>query len=77
MKSAKIDTSGTAAAQKAIADAQNAATTLQKNFRADLGTQNLTQVVAGGGAEDALAASVAPKRRRTASTGLSSSLGIM
>ena len=74
MKPPKIDTSGTERAQRAIAEAQTAANNLQKNFQTDLKTENMTQVVAGGGAEVAGDES-SPKRRRKGS-GLSSQLGI-
>ena len=74
MKSPKIDTSGTERAQRAIAEAQAAASNLQKNFQTDLKTENMTQVVAGGGAEVATHES-SPKRRRQGG-GLSSQLGI-
>ena len=74
MKTPKIDTSGTERAQRAIAEAQAAANNLQKNFQTDLKTENMTQVVAGGGAEVAIPES-SPKRRRQGS-GLSSQLGI-
>lgn len=74
MKTPKIDTSGTERAQRAIAEAQAAANNLQKNFQTDLKTENMTQVVAGGGAEvDGDESS--PKRRRKGG-GLSSQLGI-
>ena len=74
MKTPRIDTSGTERAQRAIAEAQAAANNLQKNFQTDLKTENMTQVVAGGGAEVAGDES-SPKRRRKGS-GLSSQLGI-
>lgn len=74
MKTPKIDTSGTERAQRAIAEAQAAANNLQKNFQTDLETENMTQVVAGAGAESAIDES-APKRRRKGG-GLSSQLGI-
>ena len=74
MKTPKIDTSGTERAQRAIAEAQTAANNLQKNFQTDLKTEDMTQVVAGGGAEVAGDES-SPKRRRKGS-GLSSQLGI-
>lgn len=74
MKSPKIDTSGTARAQRAIAEAQAAANNLQKNFQTDLKTENLTQVTPGAGA-DAVVPEAGPKRRRQGS-GLSSQLGI-
>ena len=74
MKLPKIDTSGTERAQRAIADAQAAASNLQKNFQTDLKTENLTQVTPGAGA-DVVSTDEAPKRKRTGS-GLSSQLGI-
>ena len=74
MRTPKIDTSGTERAQRAIAEAQAAANNLQKNFQTDLKTENMTQVVAGGGAEVATPES-SPKRRRQGG-GLSSQLGI-
>ena len=73
MKTPKIDTSGTERAQRAIAESQAAANNLQKNFQTDLQTENMTQVVAGGGAE--VAPESSPKRRRQGG-GLSSQLGI-
>ena len=74
MKTPKIDTSGTERAQRAVAEAQAAANNLQKNFQTDLKTENMTQVVAGGGAEAAIPES-SPKRRRQGG-GLASQLGI-
>ena len=74
MKSPKIDTSGTERAQRAIAEAQAEATNLQKNFQTDLKTENMTQVVAGGGAE--VATPESPPKRRRQGGGLSSQLGI-
>ena len=74
MKTPKIDTSGTERAQRAIAEAQEAANNLQKNFQTDLKTENMTQVVAGGGAEAIPESST--KRRRKGGGGLSSQLGI-
>ena len=74
MKTPKIDTSGTERAQRAIAEAQAAASNLQKNFQTDLKTENLTQVTPGAGAE-AVVTDEAPKRKRR-SGGLSSQLGI-
>ena len=74
MKTPKIDTSGTERAQKAVAEAQTAANNLQKNFQADLQTENLSQVTPGAGAE-AVGTDEAPKRKRR-SSGLSSQLGI-
>lgn len=74
MKAPKVDTSGTEKAQKAIADAQAAASNLQKNFAADLKTDNVAQVTPGGSAE--VAAPSGAKRKRNAVTGLASQLGI-
>ena len=74
MKKPKIDTSGTEKAQRAVAEAQAAANNLQKNFQTDLKTENMTQVMAGGGAEVANP-EASPKRRRQGG-GLSSQLGI-
>ena len=73
MKSPKIDTSGTERAQRAIAEAQAAASNLQKNFQTDLKTENMTQVVAGDAELSSPESS--PKRRRKGG-GLSSQLGI-
>lgn len=75
MKTPKVDTSGTKAAQEAVARAQEAANNLNKNFKADLGTENITNVVAGGSA-DAVDTATGSTRKRKATTGLSSSLGI-
>ena len=74
MKTPKIDTSGTERAQRAIAEAQAAANNLQKNFQADLKTENLPQVTPGAGAEAGVA-DEAPRRKRR-SSGLSSQLGL-
>ena len=76
MKAPKIDTSGTAAAQAATARAQEAANNLSKNFRADLGTENLSNVVAGGSADAAAGGIADAMRKRKPQAGLSSSLGI-
>lgn len=76
MKSPKIDTSGQAAAARAAAEAQAAANNLQKNFATDLKTENLGQVIAGGGAEAAAADVTTGLRRKRQSTALSSQLGI-
>jgi len=75
MKTPKIDTSGTERAQRAILEAQRVANNLQQNFAADLKTENVTQVSAGGGAEEMVGAG--STRRRRTSSGLSSQLGIM
>lgn len=74
MKTPKVDTSGTEKAQQAIADAQAAATNLQKNFAADLTTENIAQVTPGGTAEAMAPTSATRKKRPTG--GLSSQLGI-
>ena len=74
MKTPKIDTKGTQRAQQAVAEAQAAANNLQKNFQADLRTENITQVTPGGTA-DAVIPEGGPRRRRQAG-GLSSQLGI-
>lgn len=74
--SPKIDTSGQEAAARAAAEAQAAANNLQKNFATDLKTENLGQVVAGGGAEAAAETSSTGVRRKRQSASLSSQLGI-
>lgn len=76
MKMPKVDNSGVEAATRAQAQAQEAATNLQKNFQADLGTENMAQVVAGGSAaaESDLTTGTLKRRR---GGGLSSQLGIM
>ena len=76
MKSPKIDTSGQEAAARAAAEAQAAANNLQKNFATDLKTENLGQVVAGGGAEAATKMASTGLRRKRQSASLSSQLGI-
>ena len=75
MKSPKIDTSGQEAAARAASEAQAAANNLQKNFATDLKNENLSQVVAGGGAESAAGVTTGVRRKRQ-STALSSQLGI-
>ena len=74
MKSPKVDTSGTEAAQRAIAAAQAAATNLQRNFQADLKNENVTQVSAGGTAE--AIQDTNSVRRKKPTGGLASQLGI-
>ena len=74
MKSPSVDTSGTERAQRAIAEAQTAASNLQKNFQTDLKTENLTQVTPGASA-DVVDTESSVRRRKNAS-GLSSQLGI-
>lgn len=77
MKGPKIDTSGQERAAQAAAEAQAAANNLQKNFAADLKTENLGQVVAGGGAEAASAETATTGvRRKRQGAALSSQLGI-
>ena len=75
MKTPKVDNTGVAAANAAVAEAQAAANNLQKNFAADLNTENIASVVAGGSAEAAPTAS-SGQRRRPKGGGLSSQLGI-
>lgn len=73
MKRPKVDNSGVERAQRAIAAAQDAANALQENFRTDLKTENLTEVVPGEvETEDTSSA----RRRRRQTGGLSSQLGI-
>ena len=80
MKSPKPSKSAQAAqiaAEKAQAQAQEAANNLQKNFAADLSTDNAAQVVASGTA-DVMDTGVGTsmKKKRPAGT-VSSQLGIM
>lgn len=77
-----VDNSAVAAAQQAqaqanqaIADANTAAQILRKNTSADLSTQNIANVVAGGSAEQ-VAATGDFLRKRKQTSGLSSALGI-
>lgn len=74
MKRPKIDTSGTEAAQKAIADATVAANNIRQNMSADLTNENLATVVPGGGAPDI--GTTGTRKKRNASAGLASQLGI-
>jgi len=74
MKTPKVDTSGSIAASNAIAEAQKAATNLQKNFSADLKNENVAQVTPGGMAEDA--AQVSSVRKKRTAGGLASQLGV-
>lgn len=77
MKLPKVDNSGVAAANAAVAQAQAAANNLQKNFATDLNTENVASVVAGGSAESASAPTASSgQRRRPKGAGLSSQLGI-
>ena len=73
MKRPKVDNSGVERAQRAIADAQEAANALEANFRTDLKTENLTEVVPG---EVETADTSGTNRRRRQTGGLSSHLGI-
>lgn len=75
MKAPKIDTSGTEAAQRAVAEAQQASANLQQNFQKDLRTENLVTVAPAAGAEAAADATTTAKRRRVG-TGLASQLGV-
>lgn len=62
MKKPKVDMSGVAAANEANAAANRAATNLERNFRADLSTNNVANVIPGGGAD--AAAPVETNKRR-------------
>ena len=73
MKRPKVDNSGVERAQRAIADAQEAANALEANFRTDLKTENLAEVVPG---EVEAADTSGTHRRRRQTGGLSSQLGI-
>lgn len=74
MKKVKVDNTGVAQANEAIAQAQTAAQNLSKNFAADLKTENVAQVTPGAGAEDVAAVQGTRKKRPTA--GLASQLGV-
>lgn len=76
MKSPKVDTSGQKAAAQAAAEAQAAANNLQKNFAADLKTDNLTEVVAAGTADNVASVTDSALRKRKQPTGLSTQLGL-
>ena len=73
MKQPKVVNSGVERAQRAIADAQEAANALEANFRTDLKTENLAEVVPG---EVEAADTSGTHRRRRQTGGLSSQLGI-
>lgn len=74
MKKAKIDMSGYEQALRAQTAARQAADNLEKNFRANLETENLTSVTPGA---DATGMTQDPqRRRRNQGTGLASQLGI-
>lgn len=75
MKAPRIDTSGTEAAQRAIAAAQQSAANLQANFAKDLTTDGMSQVVAGATADASAELGTQAKRRRVGS-GLASQLGV-
>ena len=64
------------AAEKAQAQAQEAANNLQKNFAADLSMDNATQVVASGTADIGEGVGTSLKKKRPTGT-VSSQLGIM
>lgn len=74
MKKPKVDMRGVEAANKAIADAQQAAQNMQKNFSADLKNENIATVTPGGTAEVSPIPSGVRKKRQGG--GLSSQLGI-
>ena len=71
----EVDNSGVERANAAIAKAQEAANSLEKNFKADLSTDNVATVTPGGTAQAVEASSSVAKRRRTPG-GLASQLGI-
>lgn len=75
MKSPNVDTRGTEAAQRAVAEAQQVANNLQRNFATDLNNENITSVVSAGSA-DAQGVPTTAKKRKSAGAGLSSQLGI-
>jgi hypothetical protein len=66
------------AAERAAAEAQQAANNMQKNFAADLKNENLSNVVPGGSEELDPTGTANPQRRRRQVSGgsLSSQLGI-
>lgn len=63
------------AAERAATEAQAAANNMAQNFRADLKTENLANIIPGGTAEDVTATQPLRKRRVQGSS-LSSQLGI-
>ena len=78
-----VDNSGIATAQQAqanaaqaIADANAAALVLKKNTSADLSTNNIANVVAGGSADQVAATGDFLRKRKQPTSGLSSALGI-
>lgn len=75
MKKPKVDMSGVEAANKAIAEAQAAATNLQQNFKADLKSDALTEVEVGGTGMSDLEGPLKQSKRRRAGP-LSSQLGV-
>jgi hypothetical protein len=72
----KIDNSAYERAAASQAAAEEAATNLQKNLAADLGTDKTAQVVASGTADQGTDLASTLRRRKSASGGLSSALGI-
>lgn len=74
MRTAKIDTSGTEMAQRAIADANIASRNLQQNMQADLGIDNIADIVPGGTA--AMQPGTNTKRKRSGSNSIAASLGL-
>mgnify|MGYP001327253715 CR=1 FL=1 len=75
MRTPQIDTSGTEAAQRAVAAAQQASANLQQNFQKDLRTENVVTVAPAAGAESVADVATTAKRRRVG-TGLASQLGV-
>jgi hypothetical protein len=79
MKKVKVDNSGVAAANAAMARAQEAATNLSRNFGADLKTNNIAKVVAGDGSEGGGGTGTNPliqRLRKNRGAGLASQLGV-
>lgn len=76
MKRPKVDNTGVAQANQAIADAQAAANNLKQNFAADLRSENIASIKAGGGAEAASSGAPVSTYRRRRTPGLATQLGI-
>lgn len=80
MKKVKVDNAGVAAANAAMAKAQEAATNLSRNFGADLKTDNVAKVVTGAGGElgDDMGGMnpIVQRHRRAKKAALSSQLGV-
>lgn len=76
MKKAKVDNSGTEAANRAIAAANEASNNMARNFKVDLANENISNVVAGGSAADSAVALDQGSRKKRQAGGLASQLGI-